>query len=193
MFLVPARKESRINSSRRWEQAFRLYASIYCDKNPFRAKEIWQYISVIQTASTAYVWENVYGYDIVFRQLMAFNPNRSWAVMYNQMWNLSMREPIVCNRAGNNQTYTNTSRPTSNGKKNPTNLIIVGTLTKVSNVSLATSVSSSSTVASVTHLPMGSMLVTNMKRVRLLLAIRSIVRTIIQLKVAQQAITTIKH
>ena len=50
MFLVPARKESRINSFRRWEQAFRLYASIYCDKNPFRAKEIWQYISVIQTA-----------------------------------------------------------------------------------------------------------------------------------------------
>ena len=78
-------------------------------------------------------------------------------------------------------------------RKNPSNLIIVGTLTKVSNVSLATSVSSSSTVASVTHLPMGSMLVTNMKRVRLLLAIRSIVRTIIQLKVAQQAITTIKH
>ena len=117
MFLVPARKESRINRFCRWEQAFRLYASIYCDKNPFRAKEIWQYISVIQTASTAYVWENVYGYDIVFRQLMAFNPNRSWAVTYNQMWNLSMREPIVRNRAGNNQTNTNTSRPTSNGKK----------------------------------------------------------------------------
>ena len=25
---------------------------------------------------------------------MAFNPSRSWAVTYNQMWNLSMRDPI---------------------------------------------------------------------------------------------------
>ena len=25
---------------------------------------------------------------------MAFNPQRSWATMYNQMWNLSMREPL---------------------------------------------------------------------------------------------------
>ena len=25
---------------------------------------------------------------------MAFNPQRSWAVTYNQMWNLSMRDPI---------------------------------------------------------------------------------------------------
>ena len=61
MFLVPARKEVKINNFRKWEQAFRLYASnYYCDKNPFCAKEIWQYISVIQMASTAYTWENVY-------------------------------------------------------------------------------------------------------------------------------------
>ena len=32
MFLVPARKKSRINGFRKWEQAFRMYASIYCDK-----------------------------------------------------------------------------------------------------------------------------------------------------------------
>ena len=25
---------------------------------------------------------------------MAFNPQRSWAVTYNQMWNLSMRDPL---------------------------------------------------------------------------------------------------
>ena len=96
-FLVPARKETRITNFRRWEQAFRMYATIYCGQNPHRAKEIWQYISVINTASSSFIWENVYSYDIVFRQLMAFNPNRSWAVTYNQMWNLSMREPIQRN------------------------------------------------------------------------------------------------
>ena len=93
-FLVPAKKESRITNFRCWEQAFRMYATIYCAQNPHRAKEIWQYISVINTASSAYVWDNVYSYDIIFRQLMAFNPSRSWAVTYNQMWNLSMREPL---------------------------------------------------------------------------------------------------
>ena len=43
----------------------------------------------------SYNWDNVYNYDIVFRQLMEFNPNRSWAVTYNQMWNLSMTNPIT--------------------------------------------------------------------------------------------------
>ena len=103
-FLVPAKRESRITSFRRWEQAFRMYATIYCGANPHRAKEIWQYISVINTAASAYVWENVYSYDVTFRQLMQFNPNRSWAVAYNQMWNLSIREPIQRNGGykGNN-------------------------------------------------------------------------------------------
>ena len=125
-FLVPARHETQITNFRRWEQAFRMYATIYCGANPHRAKEIWQYISVINTASSAYVWENVYGYDVTFRQLMAFNPNRSWAVTYNQMWNLSMREPIQRNgygswgHNGNFQNGFNNSNP-KNGKVNGNN------------------------------------------------------------------------
>ena len=35
---------------------------------------------------------------------MAFNPHRSWAVTYNQMWNLSMRDPIPKNTGSNKQT-----------------------------------------------------------------------------------------
>ena len=95
-YLVPARTSSRINCFLRWEQAFRMYATIYCTQHPNRAREIWQYVSVINTASLSYNWENVYNYDMVFRQLMEFNPNRSWA--YNQMWNLSMTTPIVNNQ-----------------------------------------------------------------------------------------------
>ena len=94
-YLVPAKSVSKVNCFCRWEQAFRMYATIYCTKNPSRAREIWQYISVINTASMSYNWENVYNYDIVFRQLMEFNPKRSWAVTYNQMWNLSMTNPIM--------------------------------------------------------------------------------------------------
>ena len=93
-FLVPSKRTSKINSFRRWEQAFRVYATIYCGENPNRSREIWQYISVINTAASTFVWDNVYNYDIIFRQLMQFNPARSWAVTYNQMWNLTMKEHI---------------------------------------------------------------------------------------------------
>ena len=93
-YLVPAKKSNRINSFRRWEQAFRIYATIYCGENPNRSREIWQYISVINTAASTYIWDNVYNYDIIFRQLMEFNPARSWAVTYTQMWNLSMKQTL---------------------------------------------------------------------------------------------------
>ena len=118
-FLVPANRVPKINSFRRWEQAFRVYTTIYCGANPQRAKEIWQYISVINTAANAYIWDNVYNYDITFRRLMAFNPSRSWLVVYNQMWNLSMRDPLPKNNnyqssggrfAENNNTRQNNNQ-----------------------------------------------------------------------------------
>ena len=96
-YLVPAQKDNKISSFRKWEQAFRGYATIYCGANPHRSKEIWQYITVINTAASSYLWDNMYNYDITFRHLMAFNPQRSWAVTYNQMWNLSMRDPLPKN------------------------------------------------------------------------------------------------
>ena len=88
-FLVPTQdKSTKINSFKRWEQAFRIYATIYCGANPSRAKEIWQYVSVISTASSSFIWDNVANYDFTFCQLMAYNPNRSWAIMYHHMWSL---------------------------------------------------------------------------------------------------------
>ena len=86
---------TKITGFRRWEQAFRIYSTIYCGANPSRSKEMWQYISVISIAASAYIWDNVYDYDVTFRHLMVFNPSRSWAVTYNQMWNLCMREPVA--------------------------------------------------------------------------------------------------
>ena len=97
-FLVPAGgKENRITGIRKWEQAFRAYATIYCGAHPNRAKEIWQYISVINTAASSYIWEYVANYNFTFWHLMEFNPERSWATTYNQMWNLCMRDPIPRN------------------------------------------------------------------------------------------------
>ena len=104
MFLVTvSSKDSRITGVHKWEQAFRVYATIYCGANPHRSKEIWQYISVINSAASAYSWENVASYDYTFRHLMAFNPKRSWAITYNQMWNLCMRDPLPRNNHNQNR------------------------------------------------------------------------------------------
>ena len=78
-FFAPAGGESKITNVRHWEQAFRIYAAIYSMANPHRSAEIWQYVYVINTAASSYVWDNVANYDFTFRHLMAENPQRSWA------------------------------------------------------------------------------------------------------------------
>ena len=90
----PIRKNSKFLGVRRWEQAFRVYAAIYSAANPARSAEIWQYVYVINLAASSYQWDDVAQYDYTFRQLMSQNPERSWAKIYNQMWNLSMRNSI---------------------------------------------------------------------------------------------------
>ena len=115
-FLVPASCDIKINSVRCWEQAFRVYATIYCGANPHRAKEIWQYVSVINTTAVSYSWDNVSAYDVTFRHLMAFNPSRSWAISYTHMWNLCMKDPIVKTATfrNNYQNFNNSFNSGSN-------------------------------------------------------------------------------
>ena len=120
-YLVPTKNVSHINCFIRWKQAFRVYATIYCTKNPERSREVWQYVSVINSASMSYNWDNVYNYDMVFRQLMEFNPKRSWAVTYNQMWNLSMTNPISRNPAQNHgfRKFNNSGYNGNNNNSQP--------------------------------------------------------------------------
>ena len=117
-YLVPAKNASRVNCFRQWEQAFRMYATIYCTKNPNIAREIWQCVSVINTASMSYNWENVYHYDVVFRQLMEFNPSRSGAVTYNQMWNLSMTTPLVHSTSNRRNSFSGANTLNNNNWTN---------------------------------------------------------------------------
>ena len=54
MYLAPAgSRENRINGIRKWDQAFRVYAIIYCGAHPERSKEIWQYVDIIHTAAAS--------------------------------------------------------------------------------------------------------------------------------------------
>ena len=110
-FCVPCKKENKISNVRKWEQAFRVYATIYSQANPVRASEIWQYVEVINQAAAKFRWENVARYDYIFRHLMARNPQRSWAKTYTQMWTLEL-----C--GGDNQN-ANHGRGSSNNYKKP--------------------------------------------------------------------------
>ena len=122
----------KTNNFRKWEQAFWVYATIYCGANPSRAKEIWQYITVINTAASSFIWENVYNYDVTFRQLMQFNPTRSWVVMYNHMWSLSMRDPLPSKQTGfvsnkpNSQNRSNYDNLARKGKMSTAGISIKG-------------------------------------------------------------------
>ena len=101
-YWAPPERESRINGIKKWEQAFRVYAAIYCEKNPTRAVEIWQYIHTINSAAVSFAWENIYYYDITFRQMMAEKPYRSWEKTYSQLWHAAMCDPLPKN-GGNSQ------------------------------------------------------------------------------------------
>ena len=92
---APAPRTGKINSVRKWDQAFRVFAAIYTHANPERASEIWQYVYVIHTAAAANPWDNVYYYDVNFRELMASKPWRSWAKTYTQGWNMAFNNATV--------------------------------------------------------------------------------------------------
>ena len=118
-FLAPVNdRMNRINGFQKWEQAFRVYATIYCSANPDRSREIWQYVSVINTAASSFIWENVYEYDITFRHFMAFNPSHSWAVTYNQMWNICMRDPLPAKFNNQGQRFGGGGRSSSGFSNN---------------------------------------------------------------------------
>ena len=93
-FVPTVDRETKIDNVKKWEQAFRVYTTIYCEANPSRAGEILQYIDIIHRAAAIFNWDNVAKYDYVFRQLMAAKPYRSWAKVYTQMWNITLNEPI---------------------------------------------------------------------------------------------------
>ena len=93
-FYAPLKKDSGITSLKKWDAAFRIYATIYTKANPGRSAEIWQYVHIIHTIASSHSWESVSFYDFTFRRLMAEKPWRSWAKTYTQGWNIALNGNI---------------------------------------------------------------------------------------------------
>ena len=64
-----------INSLRRWEQAFKIYVTIYTAAHPHCSSELFKHMYNIRSATSTFTWDNVYNYDITFRRLMAQYPD----------------------------------------------------------------------------------------------------------------------
>ena len=113
----PVPRTGKINSIKKWDQAFRVFAAIYTHANPERASEIWQYVYVIHTAAASNPWDNVYYYDINFRELMASKPWRSWGKTYTQGWNMAFNNNnYTAMSYGNNNSSTSASTSTQGNR-----------------------------------------------------------------------------
>lgn len=74
-YFIPAnRDQGAINNFHKWEQAFRVYSNVYTQEFPGRAAELIQYNHIIFTASSTYVWDNVYNYNCEFRTHLSYYP-----------------------------------------------------------------------------------------------------------------------
>ena len=115
-FVAAGEKDNKITTVRKWEQAFRVYATIYSRANPARAAEVWQYIYTVNLAASSYIWEKVASYNYTFRQLMSQYPGRSWATLYHQLWSLTMRDSI--NTRGSGANFSNGGSSGTYGSRN---------------------------------------------------------------------------
>ena len=117
-YFTPPDNEKKITGIRHWDQAFRVYATIYTQANPERSSEIWQYVHVIHTAASTYNWNNMAFYDFTFWQLMASKPWRSWAKTYNQGWNLALKDPTIkAFNTGHGNSFNNGTTAHRNGNR----------------------------------------------------------------------------
>ena len=94
-FWVPSRGNGVvINSFSKWEQAFWVFSNIYTKQHPHRASKLIEYNHIIHTISMQYTWNNIYAYDKDFQLHMARNPDRSWAIILQQAWNMRLVDKI---------------------------------------------------------------------------------------------------
>ena len=143
-FVPTIEKETQeINNYKTWQKAFWVFSGRYTQTNPGRVNQLYQYVGTIASAAETYVWDNVYAYDQIFRQLMTEHPSRSWDVLYTHGWNLLLRD-VVPKSSSNLANANNRKNKDKNGKGRR----CAGDLTKAG-VLLAQLVSSTTDVLSV--------------------------------------------
>ena len=112
---VTERESTQINSFSKWEQAFRVFSNVYTKYHPERAHELIEYNFMIHTASSTYVWDNVYHYDRDFRMHMERHPQRSWTLILQQAWSFRLKDKYNSKGNGSENRYGNPNN--GNGRR----------------------------------------------------------------------------
>lgn len=96
-FFVPAGEKDLkdISGYKTWEVAFKVFMGIFNQSWPDRMQELLQYSHIIQTAALNHPWENVYNYNIAFREIMTEQPNTHWGVISQHTWTLELGDHSV--------------------------------------------------------------------------------------------------
>ena len=84
-----------ITSYNKWDQAFRIFSSVYTRAHLGRASELLQYHHLIYSATQNYLWDNVYTYDMDFRIHMSNHPDRNWAIILQQTWSFRLKDKLT--------------------------------------------------------------------------------------------------
>ena len=100
---------SVINSYNKWQQAFRVYTTIFVEEHPGKAKELMQYNHIIFSASVNFVWENMYSYDIDFRLHLSKHPGRNWGIILHQAWTMRMKDRLKFTGNSGNHAFSESS------------------------------------------------------------------------------------
>ena len=100
---VSDREAVQINSYMHWGQAFHVYCHVLTAHYPDMSSELLQYNHTIHTASTAYIWENIYAYDREFRQHISRHPEHVWNVILQQAWTMILKDRLRHDSGGGHQ------------------------------------------------------------------------------------------
>ena len=93
MVLQEPRHSIKLLSLSRWTSAFFVYASVFLSSHPNRNLEILKYGDLVRQAATRFGngWRE---YDRQFRLRQMRHPERSWAMIDNELWALYVAVPM---------------------------------------------------------------------------------------------------
>ena len=109
-FWSPISESVQISSFTRWEQAFRVFSSIYNKQYPHKSTELIQYNHIIHSISLMYIWDNVYAYDKDFRIHLSRHPDRPWNLILHQAWFLRLKDRLQSDSRGGFTPNSNRTR-----------------------------------------------------------------------------------
>ncbi|XP_041464356.1 uncharacterized protein LOC121415240 [Lytechinus variegatus] len=83
--LRPHSKPPVLSNIEQWTSAFLIFASIYLERHPARARELLKYMDIVRSI-VRYGGVNWRSYDAQFRLRQARHPFRSWASIDSELW-----------------------------------------------------------------------------------------------------------